>query len=253
MSFRSVARSARSAAGSYLLHALHRRPALLGQKGPFISFTFDDFPRSAGTVGAAILERYGVRATFYVAMGLMGTTNELGELFEAEDLQSLARRGHELGNHSYSHRKCCEMTSASFQQDIERSKEAMREASGIVPSDNFAYPYGEVTLTTKETLRSSTSSCRTTNAGLLGPEVDLNFLSANRLYGDGPIDPVRRLIDENRLQKSWLIFYTHDISPTPSPFGCTPTFLENAVSIALESGAKVLPIGGVLRELATSS
>ena len=32
-----------------------------------VSFTFDDVPKCAATVGATILEEYGGRATFYVA------------------------------------------------------------------------------------------------------------------------------------------------------------------------------------------
>jgi peptidoglycan/xylan/chitin deacetylase (PgdA/CDA1 family) len=36
-----------------------------------VSFTFDDVPKSAATVGATILEEYGGRATFYVAGSLV--------------------------------------------------------------------------------------------------------------------------------------------------------------------------------------
>ena len=36
-----------------------------------VSFTFDDVPKSAATVGAPMLEEYGARGTFYVAGGLV--------------------------------------------------------------------------------------------------------------------------------------------------------------------------------------
>ena len=39
---------------------------------PLISFTFDDFPLSAATAGADILERYGARGTFYASGSLCG-------------------------------------------------------------------------------------------------------------------------------------------------------------------------------------
>src|SRR5882672_2281183 len=66
---------------------------------PVISFTFDDFPRSALHEGGAILKRYGVRGTFYVSMGLMGQDWPAGPGFLAQDLQEALGDGHELGCH----------------------------------------------------------------------------------------------------------------------------------------------------------
>ncbi len=44
---------------------------------PLVSFTFDDVPASAYVNGAAILERYGMRGTFYIAAGIGGTLDEI--------------------------------------------------------------------------------------------------------------------------------------------------------------------------------
>src|SRR5690348_5712124 len=85
------------------LLALYRRDVSLGDLGPVVSFTFDDFPRTALTVGGSILERFGTRATFYVCMGLLGHTNDLGEHFGVADLKDLLRRGHEIGGHGVRH------------------------------------------------------------------------------------------------------------------------------------------------------
>ena len=60
---------------SAILSRLHRRTIPLGDRGPIVSFTFDDFPRTAATAGAAILESFGARGTFYTAAGLMNTTS----------------------------------------------------------------------------------------------------------------------------------------------------------------------------------
>jgi hypothetical protein len=76
-----------------ILCSLHRRTAALGDLGPIVTFSFDDFPRSALTTGADIIEKCGGRATYYVSMGLMGQRNDLGEQFESADLQVLVERG----------------------------------------------------------------------------------------------------------------------------------------------------------------
>ncbi len=69
-----------------ILSALYRRCVSLGNNGPIVSFTFDDFPRSAYTVGGAILEEFGARGTYYATAGLMNRSNELGELFVRDDV-----------------------------------------------------------------------------------------------------------------------------------------------------------------------
>src|SRR5271169_4689030 len=96
--------SALGAARRRLLCFLHRRVGLLGSPGPFVSFAFDDFPRTAYTVGGSTLKKFGVRGTYYVAMGLMNTSNELGEQFRLEDLHAAAADGHELASHTFSHK-----------------------------------------------------------------------------------------------------------------------------------------------------
>jgi hypothetical protein len=44
------------------------------------------------------------------------------------------------------------------------------------------------------------------------------------------------------------MFYTHDVRPKPSPYGCTPALFEFAVSAALESGSRVLTVAQALNE-----
>ena len=85
MSLRSVLSGARRKT----LCSLYSRRVPWGDRGPVVSFSFDDFPRTAYTVGGAILKSLDVRGTYYTAPGLMDTTNHLGEQFRAEDLRSL--------------------------------------------------------------------------------------------------------------------------------------------------------------------
>ncbi len=96
-----TAKTLRSYAGRVrrkILSGLYRRSASFGERGPIVSFTFDDFPRSAYTVGGAILEKFGARGTYYVTPGLMNATTELGDLFREEDIYSLLDKGHELAD-----------------------------------------------------------------------------------------------------------------------------------------------------------
>jgi peptidoglycan/xylan/chitin deacetylase (PgdA/CDA1 family) len=233
-----------------LLCALYRRTVSLGDCGPIVSFTFDDFPRTAFSTGGAVLESYGARGTYYVTVGLMNVNNELGELFAADDLRPLLEKGHELGTQTFHHSSCRSVPLAEFRDDVQQGMKAVEELAGH-NSTNFAYPYGHVTLRSKKVLGPALSSSRSVIPGLNGPEIDLNLLRANRLYGglEGSQQQVGDLIAENVRQKSWLIFYTHDVRPNPSEYGCTPELFEFAVSRAAKSGSRILTVEQVLSEI----
>lgn len=249
MSFRSLLGGARR----QILGSLYRRAVPLENREPVVSFTFDDFPRSAYSVGGSILEQFGARGTFYAAWGLMNTCNELGDHFRADDLDSLLERGHELGSHTYSHISCRTSSCSAFCEDAEKGRRAVEKVTGV-ESSNFAYPFGDVTLRGKQALESSFASIRGIIPGLNGPEADLNLLRANSLYGD--LEAARRaeeLIAENLRRKSWLIFYTHDVRPNHSPFGCTPELFESVVSSVSRSGCRILTVREALFEAGVRS
>ena len=233
-----------------VLSTFCRRGADLGGLGPVVSFSFDDFPRSALTCGADIVESAGARATYYVAMGMMNTVNQLGEQFSSDDLHALAGRGHEIAIHGYGHLSARRTSAEDFVRDVAECREALRQCLPGAVSDNFAYPYGEATLVSKRVLGPRMASSRGTVPGLNGPDADLNLLRANPLYGgEDQAEGALRLIAENQRRKAWLIFYTHDVSETPSPYGCTPSLLRIAVSAAAENGARLMTVADVVNAI----
>lgn len=242
----------------HMLCALDRREVRLENRDPIVSFSFDDFPRSAYSVGGSILENFGARGTYYTACGLMNTCNELGDQFRMDDLDSLLDRGHELASHTYSHLSARSVSCEAFCQDVEKGRQAIEKVTGA-DSLNFAYPFGHVTLCAKQALGKQAlgkqalgmrlASARGIFPGFNGPQADLNLLRANSLYGDlDGAGHVEELIVENCRRKSWLIFYTHDVRPNPSPYGCTPALLETAVSCAAQSGCRILTVREAMRE-----
>ena len=229
------------------ISALRRRPFPLPNAGPTISFTFDDFPRSALHVGGAILASYDARGTYYAAMGLMDKVNHLGEHFSACDLTKLIHDGHELGSHTFNHVSCRSTAVRDFEAEVKKGRDAVEQVTGIRDSQQFSFPYGHVTLRAKPGIGRLVSSCRGTVPGINNSPVDLNLLRANSLYNYSlDLKSIGRLIDENEKSSGWLIFYTHDVSETPSSFGCRPGELESVVKMAVERQLRVLPVGQVI-------
>jgi peptidoglycan/xylan/chitin deacetylase (PgdA/CDA1 family) len=233
-----------------LLSSVYSRRVPLGTRGPIVSFTFDDFPQTALTVGGSILKAYGARGTYYTAIGLMNISNHQGDHFRSEDLEALLRDGHELASHTFSHVSCRSVSCSEFRGEVAKGRTAIEELTGRSDSGNFAFPFGEVTLNVKKTVGLDVASSRSIWSGFNGPEVDLNLLRANSLYGDREkCAKVQELILENERRRSWLIFYSHDVRPTPSRFGCTPELLEFAVSFASQRGAFILTVADVVAGL----
>ena len=237
-----------------VLCAVHRRPVAWGDLPPTISFTFDDFPRSAYLVGGRILRDAGAAGTYYTAAALAGSKNNLGEQFLKEDLIHLLEDGHELASHTYSHISCRKTAYDDFRADVLKGRAALLDICGAADSGNFAYPYGAVTAYAKGRLGPSLVSCRGTVHGINYPDADLNLLRANPLYGGNEIVPkASRLIERVSHQGGWLIFYTHDVQNDPSTYGCTPSAFGSIVSLAARSGARLLSVAQVMQELATPS
>lgn len=240
MSLRSQVGKFRQAA----LRSVSRRVATIPCDQPTVTFSFDDFPRSALTVGGEILRQAEARGTYYTALGLMDSTNELGSHFTRQDLDELLDAGHELANHTYSHVSARALDAAAYCDEVTRGYRSLLDAVGPRASSNFSYPFGDLTPSTKKMVGPAAQSCRGVFGGLNGPEIDLNLLAANSIYGDGekPLSAAQDLLEQNAVRNSWLIFYTHDVQETPSPWGCTPILFERIVRAASDSGARIVTI-----------
>lgn len=229
------------------LPLVFRRTMGLRNIGPVVTFTFDDFPRTAYTAGGGILKGFGLAGTFYTAFALMNSWNHAGHHFCLDDLYALVADGHELASHTLHHVSGRELSTPAFVQEVLQGRAALQRVPGLSVSDNFAYPFGAVRTVAKRAVGRAMLSCRSSYGGVNGPIVDLNLLRANPLYGHTEqLDVVRRLLHRNEELSGWLIFYTHDVRTRHSPYGCTPALLEAAVKLALDSSANILAVRDVV-------
>ena len=211
---------------------------------PLISFTFDDFPRSALSGGGTILKQHGLRGTYYVALGLMDREIPAGRGFSAADLVQAADEGHELGCHTFAHCHAWETRPKVFEESIIENKRRLGELLPGYVFGTLSYPIYSPRPATKRRAAKYFSCCRGGDQTFNVGPTDANSLQACFLEKsrDNP-DALKRLIKENCLARGWLIFATHDVSPTPSPFGCTPGFFADIVQYAVSSGSRILPVG----------
>jgi len=212
--------------------------------GPIVSFTFDDFPRSAMQVAGKMMEERGYSATYYAALGLAGQSSSVGPLFLMDDLYELVSAGHELACHTFHHLSAHQAQPLELQEDCSENRRAALKLMNGYYLENFSFPFGDVTLSAKVALGRIYRSCRTVSHGLNGETIDMSYLLANPIGPDH--QQIEALIQENARAGSWLIFYTHDVVEKPSPFGCTPTQFEQVLNCVVRSGAEILPVRNAL-------
>lgn len=224
-------------------------PALrIADRTPIVSFTFDDVPNTALESGARILEKHGVSGTFYVAGGLVGRREAGLNLISIDGCRELAERGHEIGCHTYSHRNIRPLGAQALTEDLDRNAAFLSQNVRGLRARNFAFPYNLASPLARRTLALRYQTCRGGWQGINRGPTDPGYLKAVAI-SPNTIEQNRdsRWIDEVADSPGWLIFFTHDVSDRPSPWGCTPEVLERLVSCALERGCVVLPVDQALR------
>jgi peptidoglycan/xylan/chitin deacetylase (PgdA/CDA1 family) len=230
--------------------AMHLRvePFRLRNVTPMVSFTFDDVPKSAATVGAAILEAHDAHGTFYVIGSQIGTSSPLWDMVDDGDVVGLHRRGHEIACHTFSHKRACDLDAQTLRAEIERNQQYLRSLDASIRIENFAYPFGYGSFVRKRQLKTVFKSCRSIVPGINSGTVDLQFLRAMPLI-DRRIDrdSIERAFDQAQADNGWLIFYTHDVADQPSPYGCSPALLHAALDAASRRNIPVLNMAEALR------
>lgn len=222
--------------------SLFENPVKMRNVVPIISFSFDDFPRSAYQIGGAILKAHGFRGTYYAALGLMGTHEPVGEIFSREDLASLVADGHELGCHTFGHCDTWNTAPAAFEQSIIDNARRLCELLPEASFKTLSYPLSGPRLDTKRRAARHFSCCRVGGQTYNAAVVDPSVLSAYFLEQARNLDSVKRMIERNSAACGWLIFATHDVCEGASHWGCSPGFFEDVVRYASHSGATVLPV-----------
>lgn len=216
---------------------------------PLVSFTFDDIPESAFANGARVLDRHGVRGTFYIAGGLCGTADADRRLISAADCIDLHRRGHEIGCHTFSHPVIQWLGADAFAAELDRNRDFFARLIPELVLENFCYPYGIASFARKLQAQARFDSCRSARAGVNAGIVDLGMLKGTPIDHTVDADAITAAIDETVRRNGWLVLFTHDVAPEPTWIGCTPDLLDAAVATALERGCEVVTVREALRRV----
>ena len=228
---------------------------------PIVSVTFDDFPKSALHVGGASLESGGARGTYFVSAAFSLPRMDLGsdrlptvQYFEPDDITEAVRRGHEIGCHTFDHSNVATLSGTELATTIAKNAEFLHGLVGDCQVESFAYPRGLAGFTAKRLLARRFTSCRGTLPGVNHGSVDLSQLKCVDLASHSLArQPMDRLVEHCIATNGWLIFDVHDISDTPSRWGCTPALLHSLVALLSRRGVEILPVRDACNRLTGSA
>jgi peptidoglycan/xylan/chitin deacetylase (PgdA/CDA1 family) len=110
-----------------------------------VIITFDDITENQLLHAVPLLEKYNLKATFFIPFAYIGKTdlwNKGSEkIMSLDQLKRLDPDIVELGYHSYEHRKYAELSAAEINEDFNNCNSYILE-NGLPVYPALAYPYG---------------------------------------------------------------------------------------------------------------
>lgn len=101
---------------------------------PFVAMTFDDGPHPSNTPRLLdMLRERNIKATFYV----IGRNVDL----YPEITRRIVAEGHEIGNHTYTHRNMTKLGDDAVREELTKTRNAIAKATGVQPR-TLRPPYG---------------------------------------------------------------------------------------------------------------
>jgi len=198
-----------------------------------ISLTFDDARLSQTDYGIPLLDKYGVKATFYIS--------EDNLLRRTDSWKTAVLNGHEAGNHSvlhpcsgnflWSRNKALEnYTLESMKSELDSANRFIYKILGIKPV-SFAYPCGQTFVGRGEITRSYVplvAGMFESGRGWLGESPnDPSFCDLSQLMGmelDGKsFEQIKALIESAKRNGQWLILAGHEMNNEGSQTSLLPT------------------------------
>lgn len=189
-----------------------------------LSLTWDDGRESQPTIGLPLLDKYGVKATFYVLPSAV--EKQLG------GWKKVVKSGHEIANHSLNH-PCSgnfiwsrnnaleNYTVAKMEAELMEANDRIKALLGVSMTE-FAYPCGQTFIGREQKTESYV------------PIIAKNFSSGRTWLDEAPNDPsycdlsqitgmemdgksfdeILKWIEAARKSKSWLVLAGHEINIT---------------------------------------
>ena len=195
---------------------------------PLVTFVLDDGNDTDYLLGMKIFADQGVVACSAITTDLINSPYHL----TPAQILALQEAGWEIMGHTASHPNLNSLTAAEIEDEFLKSNKEFKKQGVIVK--NLVYPFNKnndmVRKVTGQYYRSGRGGTNTFNAG----KIDPYFLKSFTLKHDLPL--MKSYIDRAYKDKSWLIFYSHEIDAKLKTKDSQGTFAPGETVILHPSG-----------------
>jgi len=202
-------------------------PAPAAPQPTIVSLTFDDGDAD-NFESAAVLKQDGLKATWYIPSGLVGTPGYM----TWEQLERLSADGHEIGGHSLEHINIDGLDSAELRRQVCDDRLALQSRGFAALS--FAYPYGGY----DDAARNMVQECgylsaRTIGAGpeAIPPADPFTLRAYPYIVSDTSFPKLQRYVTGTRKEGGgWLILIFHHVCDACDYFAVHPDVLHRFIA-----------------------
>lgn len=205
-----------------------------------VTFSFDDSWISQYTVALPILEKAGIKGTFYI------TTEPIQKAWDdfmvPSQVKEIANKGHEIGDHTTTHPHLTKLSQSNITKEVTDSKKYLENLIGTSVT-TFAYPYGEFNATVKNAVKSAGYlSARGINDGLNKNTSDKYNLLSPCILKSTPFSEIKESIDNAISNDGWYILCFHEIRPDGDEYSLTESQFQQIVDYVKSVGVKTVTI-----------
>lgn len=199
--------------------------------GAMISFTFDDAWRSQYEKALPILDKHGIRGTFYITTQYFDE-NEYTGFMTRSMVADLALRGHEIGGHTITHPDLTTLSAGALDTELGDSKAELEALiGGTVYS--LAYPFGSYNSTViSAAQRAGYETSRTVEAALNYPGVPAHRIKSYSPTANTPIAELKAAINAAVAEGAWLVIAFHEIDTNGREYANTPAYFDEVAAYA---------------------
>jgi peptidoglycan/xylan/chitin deacetylase (PgdA/CDA1 family) len=226
-------------------HSLVPAPTV-GFNRALVSLAFDDAWKSIHEQALPLLRRYRAVSTQYVLTSPIDTDSEY---MSAAELRDLAREGHQIACHGFSHRDLTTLSAAGIEYELGVSKRFL-ESHGLGPILDWASPYGGFNSTTTAAVKRCYRSQRSVQAGFNSKDdFDLYALRVQNVVLATKAEEVQAWVDQASREKTWLILVYHEVDVNDRPYSTAPAQLERHLQIITGAGVPIVTVDQALGEV----
>jgi peptidoglycan/xylan/chitin deacetylase (PgdA/CDA1 family) len=232
-------------------------PGALSAAETIVSLTFDD--NTAGhALAARILSERGLKGTFYVNSGRIGSASSY---LSRDDLRVMASDGHEIAGHTVSHANLTELPAGEVRRQVCEDRERLQEW-GFEPV-SFAYPFGAFNDIAQQAVR----DCGYTNARAVGglscascaraetlpPATPYAARTPESIKSDMTLDDVQRMVtDAENAGGGWVPLVFHLVCDDCGSLAVSPSVLADFADWLRERASRGTVVRTVAEALETA-